>query len=127
MEEERVVGLSVLHEPMHGAEDVGLGRLAHRVLLVVGKDDHVLSSVAKVLVQIRRHIPNVVDAAPQLPFLAKVVDSNQQGFSLACTVRVLETVSLRRSVPKRHGMARRGRRGIGVPLRVRVVVHSRNT
>ena len=52
VEEERVVGLGVLDEPVHGAQDVLLGRLAHGVLLVVGQSDHVLALVPKGLHQV---------------------------------------------------------------------------
>lgn len=52
VEEERVVGLSVLNEPVHGAQDVLLSRLAHGILLVVGQSDHVLALVTKGLHQV---------------------------------------------------------------------------
>jgi hypothetical protein len=127
VKEERVVGLGVLYEPMHGAEDICFCRLAHGALLVVCEEHHVLSRVAKVLIQIRRHVPNVVDTAAQLPFLAEVVDPNQQGFSFARTVRVLEIISLWCSVPKRYGLTRWGRRGAVVAVVVRVLVYRRKT
>ena len=49
MEKERIVGAGILHKPMHGPEDVLLGGLAHWVLLVVCKNNHVLPLVAKVV------------------------------------------------------------------------------
>ena len=63
VEEEGVVGAGVLDEPVHGAQDVGLGGLGHGVLLVVGQDDHVFASVAEVLVEVGGHVLDVVNAA----------------------------------------------------------------
>ncbi len=81
VEEERVVGSGILNQPVHGAEDVLLGRLAHGVLLVVGEDDHVLSLVAEVFDEIGRHVPNIVYAASKLASLAEVVDADEKSFS----------------------------------------------
>lgn len=77
MEKERVIRLRILNEPVHSTQDIHLSRLAHRILLVIGKDDHVLPSIAKALVQIGGHILNIVDTATQLALLSKVVDSDQ--------------------------------------------------
>lgn len=77
VEEERVVGLSALHQPLHGAYDVGLCGLLHGVGCVVGQDDHVLHLVVVSLDQKGRQIPHVVDAAAQLILLPDVVDSHQ--------------------------------------------------
>lgn len=49
MEEEGVIGLGTLDEPMHGAQNVLLSGLAHLILLVVGEYDHVFPPVAKLL------------------------------------------------------------------------------
>jgi hypothetical protein len=94
VEEERIVGLGVLNEPVHGAQDVLLGRLAHGVLLVVGQGDHVLALVTKGLHQVVGHVLNIVDATTELTFLAKVVDANQESLALAGTVGVLERVAV---------------------------------
>jgi hypothetical protein len=122
VEKQRVVGLGVLDEPVHGAQDVGLGRLAHGVLLVVGQDDHVLALVAKVRVQVAAHVLDVVDAAAQLALLAEVVDADQQGFPAAGAVGVLEGVISRRTMAEVLGMRRRWRRGGVVPLGVSIAV-----
>jgi len=74
--------------------------LAHWILLVVGEDDHVLTLIAKVLAQIRRHIPNIVDASSQLTALAKVVDAYQERFPPAGALGILEGVPLWCSIPK---------------------------
>ena len=50
MEEERVVGAGVLHQPVHRPQDVLFRRLAHRILLIICEDNHVVSLVAKVVV-----------------------------------------------------------------------------
>lgn len=85
VEEQGVVWLSILNQPMHRSENICLGRLAHRVLLVIGEKHHVFSGVAKVLVQVRGHVLNVVDTTSQLTLLAKVVDADQQGLSFSRT------------------------------------------
>jgi hypothetical protein len=91
-------------------------------LLVIGQDDHVLALVAKVLVQVAAHVLDVVDAASQLALLAKVVDSNEQGFPSAGTVGVLKGVASGGALAKGLGLARRrGGRGV-VSLDVSIVV-----
>lgn len=107
MEEKRIVGSRVLDKPVHGTEDVCFGGLAHRVLLVISKNDHVLSSIAKALVQISRQVPSIVDTTTQLAFLIEVVDTNQQCFSLSRAARILEVVTLRSTVTERHRLKRR--------------------
>jgi hypothetical protein len=79
---------------MHSTQYVLFRRLAYRVLLVIGKNDHVLPLVAKVLVQECRHVFDVVDASPQLPSLSKVVYSYQKRLSSPRGVRVLESIIL---------------------------------
>jgi hypothetical protein len=69
--------------------------LAHGVLLVVCKDHHVVSLVAEVLVQERRHVLHVVDTAAQLPPLPKVVYANKKSFSSPCAIWILERIALR--------------------------------
>lgn len=95
---------------MHSAKNVCLGRLAHRILLVIGQKDHVLASITEVLVQVRRHILHIVDTSTQLTFLAEVIDTNQQGLSLACTAGVLEVVALGSAVTEGDGVGGRGSR-----------------
>ena len=98
MEEERVIGRSPLDQPVHGTEDVLLGGLAHGVLLVIRKDHHVFPPVPEVLNQVGSHVSNVIDTAPQLTALAKVVDADQQAFPAPGTVRVAVCVALRCSL-----------------------------
>ena len=77
MEEQRIVGLGILDEPMHGTQDILLCRLAHGVLLIVCQDYHVLTGIPKVLVQIRAHVLDVIDTSSELSPLAEIVDTNQ--------------------------------------------------
>lgn len=77
VDEEGVVGLGVANEPLHGPEDVRLGRETHWILLVVGEDDHIFSAVAKALVQERRHVADIVDAALERVWLPEVVNADQ--------------------------------------------------
>lgn len=90
MEEERVIGLGVLDQPVHGAQDVLFGRLAHWVLLVIGQGDHVFALITKGLHEVVGHVLNIVDATPELALLAKVIDSDQESLAFAGTVGVLE-------------------------------------
>jgi len=95
MEEERVIGLGVLDEPMHCSEYILFVRLTHRILLVVRQENHVFSRVSKITIQVCRHILYIINAPSQLTPLTKVVDTDKQGFPSSCAVRVLEIVSLR--------------------------------
>jgi hypothetical protein len=95
MEEQGVVGLGALDKPVHGTKDVLLGGLAHAVLLVIGKNDHVLPPVAKLLSQKGCHIAHVIDAAAQLAALAEVIDTDQEGLTATRAFRVLEGIALR--------------------------------
>lgn len=108
MEEEGVIGLGVLNKPVHSTQDVGLGRLAHWVLLVIGQNNHVLTGITKGLVQVGRHVLDVVDTPAQLTLLTEIIDTNQQRLSLASASGVLESVILRSAVTEGDGVARRG-------------------
>jgi len=67
--------MGLFGEPVHSSENVLLRWLAHGVLLIVGKDDHILPFIAKVLNEIGGHVPDIVDASPKLSTLTKVVDA----------------------------------------------------
>ena len=110
VEEERVVRLVVLDQPMHSAEDVGLGRLAHGVLLVVGQKHHVFTGITKVLIQIGRHVLHIVDAPAQLALLVEIVDSDQKRLPLSGARGILEVVALGRAMSERDGGGRGRRR-----------------
>ena len=62
MEEQCVVRFCVLHQPVHGTQNILIRRLAHRIVLVVCQDDHILPRVAKVAIEVSRHIFDVIDA-----------------------------------------------------------------
>ena len=117
MEEQRVIRLCILDQPVHRTQNVGLGRLAHRILLVIGEYHHVLPTVAKSLDQILRHVLHIVDTAAQLSFLSKVVNSNQQRLALAGTFRILEAIPLGRAGAEGDCAAWRGRGPAAVRLR----------
>lgn len=116
MEEQRVIGTRILHQPVHSPKYVCLGRLAHRILLVISQEHHVLASIAEVLVQVGRHVLDVVDTAAQLTFLAEIIDTNQQGLSLSCTAGVLEAIALGSAVTEGDGVAGRGKRTAGLTV-----------
>lgn len=86
MEKQRIVWLCILHQPVHRSQDVLLRRLTHWILLVIGENHHILTSIPEVLVQVGRHVLDIVDASSQLPSLTKVVDSNQKSLPSAATV-----------------------------------------
>lgn len=114
MEEEGIVGLRVLNEPTHSADDVVPCRLHDGVGLVVGQDDHVLSLVAVPLDEEGRDVVDIVDAAAQLAILAKVVDADEQSLATAGTVGVLESIAFGGTVAELLGNRRRGRTGASV-------------
>ena len=110
---------------MHGAQDILLGGLTHRVLLIIGQDNHVLPRVAEVTVEICGHVFDVVDAASKLAPLTKIVDADQEGFAPPCAIGVLEAVALRGTVAESlHGL-RRWRWGVVVSLDVGVGIDGR--
>lgn len=93
VEKERVVSSRIFHQPVHSTEYIGLRRLTHWILLVVRKDHHIFSFVAKVSVEVRGHILDVVDASSKLTALAKIVDAYEKSLPPACAVGVLESVA----------------------------------
>ena len=107
MEEKRVIGASVLNKPVHGAQNVLLGRLAHGALLVVGQGDHIFALVAKGFLEVVGHVLNIVDATSQLALLTKVVDADQQSLSPAGAVGVLERVAVGSAMTESLGLGRR--------------------
>lgn len=116
MEEEGVIGSGVLDEPMHCAQNVLFCWLTHRILLVVSQNDHIISLVSEVLVQKCRHVLHIIDATTQLTSLSKVVDADQKSFPPPCTVRILESISLRSASAKRLHLRRRWRRGLWIAI-----------
>lgn len=106
VEEQRIVRTRVFHQPVHRSEDVGLCRLAHRVLLIVRQDHHILSLVPKMPVQVGGHILHVVDTAAKLSSLREIIDAYEKGFPTPGTVRVLECVAAGSAVPKILGLLR---------------------
>lgn len=94
---------------MHSPEDVRLRRLAHGVLLIIRQDHHVFSGVTEVLVEIGRHVLNIVDTSAQLPLLIEIVDTDQQRLPLSCAARILEVVALGCTMAERDRSTRRGR------------------
>lgn len=89
---------------MHGTENVLLGGLAHGVLLVIRKNDHVLSPVSEMLNQVSSHVANIIDAPPQLTTLAEVIDANQQAFPTPSAVGVAVCIALRSSLAEVLGL-----------------------
>lgn len=111
---------------MHGAEDILFGRLTHRVVLVIGQNDHVFALIAEMLCQIRRHIPYVVDAASQLSALTKVVDAHKQSFPPSGTGTILEGIILRSTVAKRLRASGRRWRCVLVAVAVGIGIYRRH-
>ena len=109
---------------MHGSQDILLGGLAHRILLIIGQNDHVLSLVAEVLCQVSRHVSDVVNTTSELTALAKVVDADKKSFPAPGTVGIPEGIALRRTRTKMDGFIRRRGRHIGLPRVVGIGGHS---
>lgn len=103
---------------MHGSENVLFGRLAHGVLLIVGKNHHILAFIAKVFGEVGSHVANIVDAAAQLSALVEVVDSDEKGFSPASAVRVSEVVAIGSAMTELLRGCRRGGRATGSGIEV---------
>ena len=82
VEEQRIVWLSILHEPMHGSQDILLGGLTLGMLLVVRQGHHITWVVGEPLLQEPRHVLDIVDAAAQLSPLTDVVDTDKQRLAL---------------------------------------------
>lgn len=107
---------------MHGTQYVLLCRLTHRILLVICQDDHIFPLVIEMIVQVRRHILDVVYASSQLSSLPEVIDADKECLTITCAGRVLEIVALRSSLTETlHGLWWRWRgivitvyKGIGV-------------
>lgn len=74
--------------------------MAHRVLLVIGQNDHVFPTISVHLVQESGHLRHIVDASSELIGLAKIVDAYQQGLSSSGAVGILELVARRGAVAK---------------------------
>lgn len=69
--------LGILDQPLHGTNDILLGRDTQGIVLVICKDDHVLAAVAVLLVQEDGHVGDIVDAAVQGIWLSKVIDADE--------------------------------------------------
>jgi len=109
---------------MHSSKNVLFGWLAHGVLLIIGKDHHILTLVAKVLRKISSHVADIVDAASELTALVEVVDPNEKGFSPAGAVRVSEVVAIGSAMTELLGRCRRRSRAT---TRSRAVIRLRGS
>lgn len=112
MEEERIVRLRIMNQPMHCPNDVCLCGLAQWIGLVVCQDNHVLSPIPIALVQEGRHRCNIIDATFQLVRLTDIIDTDKEGSPTACTRRILEpivrwsTMAKTLTLPRRSGRER---------------------
>lgn len=122
VEKQRVVWSGVLDEPVHRSEHVLLCRLTHWVLLVVCQDDHVIPLIVELGMKICGHVLDVVDATPELTFLTKIVDTNQERLSSTCAVGILKGVAAWSSVTEVLDLRRWWRRRAVVSLDVSVVL-----
>ena len=80
---------------MHCSKNVGLVRLTHGILLIISQDDHIFSRISKVLVQVRGHVLDIVDASSELSSLVEVINANQKCLSLASTRGILIIIARR--------------------------------
>jgi hypothetical protein len=106
----------IADQPVHGSHDVCFGRLAHRIVLVVGQNHHVFSAISKLVVQETRHSRDIVDATLERVRLSDIIDPDEKGLSRARTVRVLKLVAGGSPVAETLGTLRqRARSGRGWP------------
>jgi hypothetical protein len=86
MKKQRIIRLRILDQPMHRPQNISFRRLTHGILLIIRKKNHILTGITKGLVQVRRHVLNIIDTSTQLALLTKVVDADQERFSFAGTL-----------------------------------------
>ena len=58
-------------------------------MLVVCQDDHILPRIAKVAVEVIRHILDIIDTPSEFRLLSEIVDPYQERLTPSCTIRVL--------------------------------------
>ena len=46
---------------MHRTKDIRLGRLTHWILLIIRQNNHIFPRIAKIPIQVCRHVFDVVD------------------------------------------------------------------
>lgn len=93
MNKQRIIWHRILDQPMHRPNNIRLRRLTQRIILIIRQNHHILPTIAVNIVEENRHLSHVVDASFQLVGLTKVVDANQQRFSLSGAIGVLELVA----------------------------------
>lgn len=76
MEEETIMRLSVLHQPLHRTEYIVFSRLRKRIWIIVREDDHVVEGKAVEAIHEHGYISGIVDTSPQLYPLADIIDPN---------------------------------------------------
>jgi hypothetical protein len=76
MEEETIMRLSVLHQPLHPTEYIVFGRLRTRIWIIVREDDHVVEGESIEAIHEHGYISGIVDTPPQLYPLADIIDAN---------------------------------------------------
>lgn len=92
MHKQRIIRLRIPHQPLHGPEDIRLGRDTHGILLVVGEDNHVAAAVPEAAMEEGGHVGDIVDAAAELVGLAEVIDADEEGATTTGAGGVLEVV-----------------------------------
>ena len=97
MNKQRIIRLSIPHQPLHRPENIRLGRNTHRILLIIRKNHHILAPIPELVMQEDRHVGDIVDAPAQLVRLACVVDADEQGATTGAR-GVLEVVMRGRAV-----------------------------
>lgn len=115
MNKQGIIRHGIPHQPLHRTQDIGLGRDTHGILLIIGENDHIPPTIAKLLMKKDRHVSDIVDAAMQLVGLAEVVDANEEGTTAAGAGRVAEVVVGGGTLAEVLGTLGRGRREIRGP------------
>jgi len=91
--------------------------------LVICQDNHVFPLIVEVVVQVRRHVLDVVDASSQLSSLPKVVDTDKECLTVTGAIRILEAITLRSSITETLHSLRWRWRGVMVTVYIGIGVH----
>lgn len=91
--------------------------------MVICQDNHVFPLIVEVVVQVRRHVLDVVDASSQLSSLPKVVDTDKECLTVTGAIRILEAITLRSSITETLHSLRWRWRGVMVTVYIGIGVH----
>src|SRR5271156_3163795 len=92
MKEQTILRLSPLHKPLHRPSHILFGRSTRRILRIIRQNNNIPLFESISLDNEMFDVENIVDTSPQLILCANVIYSDEKGFSMTCTLRILELV-----------------------------------